>query len=428
MWARVSARTWYVRDRLMLRWSALNVLTGDGLLYALAACFSLVLGWKSSQSAQWQWGYMTVAPYAIAAVLAVLLGRRVVRRENVTRVVLLIIVVVGAVFIPLGLETQWRSQNGGHGDAQPEVGVIERSGKLLIRGEDPYRVYDKHGHLVNEIRGLPAFESFFPYFPLMGVFGLAAAGSKKSEGLTDARIVMTLMTLLASGWALALLRLTKKQKIRVAQVLIALPTGALFLSTGGDDMPILALMLLGVAALQRRQTNLAGISLGLAAAMKLTAWPLAAGALLVARNKVDRSSWKRLLMWIGAIVVVTTVPFVFRAPAAFMANVFAFLAGVTSPAASALPGHILTTWLPVLGHVLAPVAFLIGGYIATKYAQRHWPLSLSQLLGIMSVTFAVMMCVASATRIGYIIYPLNFALWSMVTQEHKASVPALVES
>jgi hypothetical protein len=33
----------------------------------------------------------------------------------------------------------------------------------------------------------------------------------------------------------------------VAQVLLALPTGALFLSTGGDDMPILALMLLGVA-------------------------------------------------------------------------------------------------------------------------------------------------------------------------------------
>ncbi|HEY5103988.1 MAG TPA: glycosyltransferase 87 family protein [Acidimicrobiales bacterium] len=431
MWARTSARTWNVRDRLLMRWNSLDALTGDGLLYALAACFSLVLGWKSHQSAQWQWGYITVAPYAIVAVVALLLARRVVRRENVARVVLLVIVVFGAVFMPLGLETHWRSLNGGHGDAQPEVGVIERSGQLLLEGQDPYRVYDKHGHLINEIRGLPAFESFFPYFPLMGVFGLPSAGSKKSEGLTDARIVMTLMTLLASGWALALLRLSRKQKIRVAQVLIALPTGALFLSTGGDDMPILALLLLGVAALQRRQTNLAGISLGLAAAMKLTAWPLAAGALLVVRNKGDRSTWKRLLMWVGAIVAVTTVPFVIRAPAAFMANVFAFplgLAGVTSPAASALPGHILTTWVPALGHVLAPVTFLIGGYFVTKFARRHWPLSLSQLLGIMSVTFAVMMCVASATRIGYIIYPLNFALWSLVTQEQKVTTPELVAS
>jgi hypothetical protein len=283
--------------------------------------------------------------------------------------------------------------------------------------------------VVNEIRGLPAFESFFPYFPLMGVFGLPSAATHESKGLTDARIVMTLMTLMASGWALALLRLTREQKLRVAQVLIALPTGALFLSTGGDDMPILALLLLGVAALQRRQSNLAGISLGLAAAMKLTAWPMAAGALLVTRNKEGRSTWRRVLLWMGAIVLVTTVPFVLRAPAAFMSNVFAFplgLAGVSSPAASALPGHILTTWLPALGHVLAPVSFLIGGYFVAKYAHRHWPLTLSQLLALLSVTFAVMMCVASATRIGYVIYPLNFALWSAVTQDHKVVAPELV--
>jgi Glycosyltransferase family 87 len=237
------------------------------------------------------------------------------------------------------------------------------------------------------------------------------------------------MTLLASGWALALLRLTKKQKIRVAQVLLALPTGALFLSTGGDDMPILALLLLGVAALQRRQTNLAGVSIGLAAAMKLTAWPMAAGALLVVRDPQGRSTWKRFIAWVGAIVAVTTVPFIFRAPAAFMANVFAFplgVAGVKSPAASALPGHILTTWEPVLGHVLAPLTFLIGGYFATKYLRRHWPLTLSQLLGLMSIVFLGMMCVASATRAGYVIYPLNFALWSAVTQVQSVPTPELV--
>lgn len=423
------ARLFDVRNRFVVRWAALGNLTSDGFLYALAACFSLLLGIESTQSAQWQWGYLTIAPYALAAVLAVSIGRRVLRREHLVRMILLGVVVIGAVFVPLGLETHWRQLDGGHGEAQPEVGVIERSGALLSKGQDPYRTYDKHGHLINEIRGLPAFESFFPYFPLMGVFGLPAADSKKSEGLTDARIIMTLMTLFASGWALALLRLSKEQKLRVAQVLIALPTGALFLSTGGDDMPILALLLLGVAALQRRHTNLAGISFGLAAAMKLTAWPMAAGALLVTRNSGDRSTWRRLLLWIGAIVLVTTVPFVFRAPAAFMANVFAFplgLAGVASPAASALPGHVLTTWFPVLGHVLAPVAFLIGGYFATKYIRRHWPLTLSQILALMSVTFVVMICVASATRIGYVIYPLNFALWSAVTQERKVLPPVLV--
>jgi hypothetical protein len=406
----------------MAKWNALNNLDRDGLLYLVAALFALVLGVTSTQPAQWQWGYLTIGPYALVALIAFVLARRVIRREHVARLTLLVVVLFGAVFIPLGLEAHWRH-------AQPEVGVISRAGQLLSKGKDPYFAYARHGHGINEIKGLPAFESFFPYFPLMGIFGLPSAATHESKGLTDARIVMTLMTLITSAIALRSLRLTRDQKIRVAQVLIALPTGALFLSTGGDDMPILALSLLGVAALQRRQSNLAGISLGLAAAMKLTAWPMAAGALLVARNERGQSTWKRVLAWMATIVVVTTVPFVFRAPAAFMSNVFAFplgLAGVASPAASALPGHVLTDWMPALGHVLAPVAFLVGGYFAAKYMRRHWPLSLSQLLGLLSVVFAVAMCVATATRIGYLIYPLNFALWASMTHERSPVEPELV--
>jgi len=406
------------RLRVMTWWTSLNTLTSDGLLYLLAAGFALVLGETSSQAAQWQWGYLAMGTYALAALAAFLLARRVVRRQHLVRLVLLSVVIVGAVAAPLGLEAHWRH-------AQPEVGVIARAGELISKGKDPYHTYDEHGHLIGAIKDLPKFESFFPYFPLMGVFGLPSAVTHKGKGLTDARIIMTLMSMIVSGWALALLRASKEQKLRVAQVLIALPTGALFFATGGDDMPILALMLLAVAALQRRQSNLAGISLGLAAAMKITAWPMAAGALLVARDPAGRATWKRVLAWIGAIVIVTTVPFAVRAPTAFMANVFAFplgLAGVSSPAASALPGHILTTWMPILGHILAPVSFLVGGYFATKYIRRHWPLTLSQILGVLAIVFLGLICVASATRVGYVIYPLNLLLWSSVTKD--ASVPA----
>ena len=412
------AMTSRTRLRVMTWWTSLNTLTSDGLLYLLAAGFALVLGETSSQAAQWQWGYLAMGTYALAALAAFLLARRVVRRQHLVRLVLLSVVIVGAVAAPLGLEAHWRH-------AQPEVGVIARAGELISKGKDPYHTYDEHGHLIGAIKDLPKFESFFPYFPLMGVFGLPSAVTHKGKGLTDARIIMTLMSMIVSGWALALLRASKEQKLRVAQVLIALPTGALFFATGGDDMPILALMLLAVAALQRRQSNLAGISLGLAAAMKITAWPMAAGALLVARDPAGRATWKRVLAWIGAIVIVTTVPFAVRAPTAFMANVFAFplgLAGVSSPAASALPGHILTTWMPILGHILAPVSFLVGGYFATKYIRRHWPLTLSQILGVLAIVFLGLICVASATRVGYVIYPLNLLLWSLVTKD--ASVPA----
>ena len=423
------ARLMTLRTRSVRWWVALNGLSSDAALYAISALFALVLGLTSTQGAQWQWGYLTVAPYAAAAGAGAVFGRMKFRREIVVRVVLLALVITGSVVIPLGLETRWRHQDPEMGFAQPEVSVIERSATYVTQGKDPYRTYDHDGRIIGEVKGIPAYESFFPYFPLMSVFGLPSAETHEGSGLTDARIVMSLMTLLASGAALFLLKASGKKKLRVAQALLALPTGALFLSTGGDDMPILALMLLGVACLERRANNAAGVSFGVAAAMKLTAWPLAVGALLVAKDNGGRSAWRRVALWITAIVLVTVVPFAVRAPWAFVTNVFAFplgLAGVASPAASALPGHILTTWWSPMGHILAPVTFLIGGYFVAKYAKRHWPLTISQLLAILSLVFLTMMCVASATRIGYVIYPINLALWSWVTVDQDVKEPVLV--
>jgi len=332
----------FARTRFLTWWGALPGLSSDALLYGLSAVFALGLGMTSHQGAQWQWGYLATGPYALCALVAYGLHRLKLRRTSMVRIALVALVLLGTVAIPLGLEARWRV-------AQPEVGVIQRAGDNLSKDRNLYPSYDKHGKLINPIPGLPAYQSFFPYFPLMGVFGLPSAETHKGKGLTDPRIAMSLLTLLASVLALGLLRTPVGKKIRVAQLLLALPTGALFLSTGGDDMPILALTLLGVTALQRRRNNFAGISLGLAAAMKLTAWPMAIGALLVARDSKSRSDWKRIAAWVVAIVVVTVTPFAIRAPWAFMSNVFAFplgLTGVASPAASALPGHILTTlWL-----------------------------------------------------------------------------------
>jgi len=414
----------FARTRLLTWWGALPELRSDALLYGLSAVFALGLGVTSHQGAQWQWGYLAAGPYALCAFIAYAFYRLRLRRTSAIRIALLGLVLLGTVAIPLGLEARWRV-------AQPEVGVIQRAGDNLSKDRNLYPSYDKHGKLINPIVGLPAYQSFFPYFPLMGIFGLPSAETHKTKGLTDPRIAMSLLTLLASGLALGLLRTSRKKKIRVAQFLLALPTGALFLSTGGDDMPILALTLLGVAALQRRQNNFAGISLGLAAAMKLTAWPMAFGALLVARDSKNRSDWKRIGLWVVAILAVTVTPFAVRAPWAFMSNVFAFPLGLTSvasPAASALPGHILTTlWAPA-GHILAPVTFLIGGYFMTKYLRRHRPLTLAQILAILSLVFLTMMCVASATRIGYLIYPLNFALWSWACTEVVVPEKELVQT
>lgn len=423
------ARLVGVRSSATRRLASLGGLGGDAALYSLSALFALVLGWTSKEPAQWHWGYLAAGAYAAVALVA-WWARHRVTRETAVRAGLLALVILGAVALPLGLETRWRHQDQSAGFAQPEVPVIERAGSLLSHGEDPYRAYVHDGRLVGAVKGVPAFESFFPYFPLMGVFGLPSAATHGRSDLTDARIIMSLMTLAVGALALALLRAPPERKLRVAQVLVALPTGALFLATGGDDMPILALGLLGVAFLQRRQSALAGVSLGLAAAMKLTAWPLALGALLVVRARDDRRAWRATAWIMASIVVVTVLPFAVKAPHAFVVNVFGFplgLAGVTSPAASALPGHILTTLWPPIGHVLAPLTLLVGGFYAVRYARRHWPLDLSRLLAMLAVAYAVLICVASATRVGYVIYPLNFALWSSVCATRRVErVPELV--
>lgn len=411
-------------ERLALRrnaarqwWSSLHPLTGDALLYALAALFSLGTGLYSTANAQWHWGFLSLGPYALAAVLALVGARVALNHEGTWRAALVGLVMLGAVVVPLAMEVHWRTEQPTRGFAQPEVLVIERAANDLIKDGTPYPSYWRNGHMVNAVPHLATYESFFPYFPLMSVFGLPHAESRTSSPLSDARVIMTIMTMLTSAAALALLRATRRQKIRIAQFLLVLPTGALFLATGGDDMPILALSLLGVAALQRRAHNVAGISLGIAAAMKLTAWPLALGALLVARDRRDAPAWRGVAAWMVAILGVTILPFAVSSPFAFMSNVVAFpmgLAHVASPAASPLPGHLLTdVWAPV-GHLLTPLTLLVGGYLTTRYARRHWPLDLSQLLAIMAAFSTALIFMASATRVGYLIYPLNFMLWSRV--------------
>jgi len=290
----------------------------------------------------------------------------------------------------------------------------------LLGLHDPYRSFIQNGHVVNEVSGVPAYESFFPYLPLMGIFGIPSAFVHHHGGFLDARWTMTAFSLVVLLIALKLVTADKMLKLRIAQVLLVLPTGALFVVTGGDDIPVLAGILLGAVLLKRRNNELAGFVLGLVAAMKLTAWPLTLGAPLVARKKDGKSARVILGSWATVTLAVIVTPFLLRAPHAFVVNVLEFplgLAGVASPAASALPGHILTTLYKPLGHLLGPATFAIGGYFIFRWAHRNHPIRLEQLLRVFAVSVSVMMLASSATRIGYVIYPINLWLWARVLRD-----------
>jgi len=401
-------------------WQRRGDLLGDAVLYGLASAFAGGTYLVSATVAQAWWGALSATPYLVVALLAWVASRQSWRSILRVRIVLCALAVLGAVVVPLVLMAQWRQATPSGNYAQPEVMVIERAANLLYDGHDPYQAIWLHGRLQHEVPNVPAYESYYPYFPLMSVFGAPAAITKHRSSATDARVVMSLVTVACLAGALLLLRLSGRHALRVTQILIALPSGAMFLATGGDDMPLLGMMLLGVAFLSRRRIHAAALVLGLTTAIKLTAWPLLLGATLVARDGQGRSRWRTMVVWSAAVVLSTVLPYVLLNPATFVSNVIAFPLGLThvvSPAASPLPGHLLTVlWAP-LGHILTPLTLLVGGYFLARYLRGHWPLTVSRMLAILALGTSVVILTASATRSGYVIYPMNFWLWSHVTKE-----------
>jgi phosphatidylinositol alpha-1,6-mannosyltransferase len=180
-------------------------------------------------------------------------------------------------------------------------------------------------------------------------------------------------------------------------------------------MPVVAFLLLAMVLAQRRQPFASGVVLGIVSAMKFTAWPLAALALFAARNRAGRR--RPGVMFLGMLVVAgpVVVPFALRAPWAFFDNVVLFplgLSGVNSPAASPLPGHLIVTAFPFLHRVLPVAVGLVGGAVLALYLYRRPPQTATQVCNVGGVVMAVITLLAPATRIGYLLYPINFFVWA----------------
>lgn len=389
-----------------------------------------------------QWGQMAAGPYALAgalmAVAAALTGRRVVRgrprsgihtrASRAARVVAFLIVLFGATVVPLALEVVWRAQGNAALHVQPEVVVVEQAGARAAGGDNPYRVIDRQGHIIVHQRAEPTYELYYPYLPGMVVFGLSS-DAKGVPKLTDARIQFLAFTLVVGLVALSRLRPRTDARFRALQVLTVLPTAALPLATGGDDMPVVALMLAGLVALQRRRPVLAGLALGAASSFKFTAWPMVALALFVVRDRDDRRAAGRYLLGVASISAPVVLPFAVGNPAAFVDNVIRFplgLAGVSSPAASALPGHILIALAPGAHRPYVIVVALVGGAALLWHLWRRPPADAAQLASLTGWVMTIAIVVAPATRVGYLLYPINLFVWAWMLR--RSDEPALPEA
>ena len=390
----------------------------DSILYAISALLVLAIARLTQLYTFRVWANFAAPGYLIAAIAAAIAvaSRRSRTGRGAMRLRLGIAAFscAAAVTMPLAYEVHARA--GGHIHLeQSEVVVIEQAAAGLAAGKDPYTAtFDERG-----LESRPQAQHHFAYLPLMLAFGLPRALFGPGQ-LTDARVVMALVTLAALATALARWPTTPARRLRMAQVAIVLPSGALFMVTGGDDLPVLALVLLGLVMLQRKD-RLAWPVLVAAALLKQTVWPVLL-VLLLSRH-VDRTETRPHTpgmlpgTWLIPAMSVS-VPFLLWQPGAFVRGVVLFPLGLTSGPAPDQP-PTLGSWVTGAAGLtgdrtlqIVLVAGLLGGVLAAGGAVL---LRLGRLTSLRTADqgcFAGLLMLAlivtsRISRVGYLIYPLD---------------------
>lgn len=435
------------------------------VLFGLSAVFAAVTALVTINPPERLWGELAVVSYAVSAVIAAVARWRAARRRRhhmsgrcsvvpacavpgATLAVLLSL--AGAVLAPLAWMASTRL-------GQPEVYVIIRSAKMLVHTGTPYAS-------PAALAAAHTWLAYDPYLPALVVFGVprTLAGGL----LTDPRVWFGAAFAITFGAALRVARVPRPAWWTI--LVTASPVIALPLAVGGDDLPVLGLVCLGLALADRvlpargstvrpqgtppdpqgpepldgqkapvtpslgpwpagrwRWPVAAGLALGLAAAMKATAWP----ALVVALILLARRGGWRAVGWftaaVAGLVVVTDGPVVVANPAATVANTILYPLGLTkvvSPAASQLPGHMLAglgTW----GHWAALTLMAAAGAgVAASLIIR--PPKDAQAAGWRLVLgLTLLFGLAPASRVGYFVYPLGLAAWLLLLRTARSGHP-----
>jgi hypothetical protein len=407
------------------RLCALPVLLQDAWLYLLSAIFAMATAFVAVSADYREWGEMAGVAYLLAGVVSLQVSARD-RRGTVgphtvsyTRRGLVGLLVLGAVLVPLVFELTWRAEAKQGAHAQPEVAVIERAGDRAAAGKDPYLSLPNSVGISpsNDAVAVDA-DAYFPYLPGMVPFGLINATSAPPE-IRDARVTLASFTLVVVALALVLSGASAARRGRAVQFFVVLPTAALPMVTGGDDLPVLALLFLGLVLAVRRQPVWAGIVLGLAGTLKFTAWPLLLLLLLAVRDREGRRAPLRYGLSLAIALPVVAVGFLIG-PSAFIENVVRFPLGfahVKSPAASPLLGQVLVNAFPDHRTLITLVMGVVGAAVVATVFVRHRPRSPAAVARFTAFALTVATVLAPATRFGYLIYPANLIVCAYVLDE-----------
>jgi len=350
------------------------------------------------------WAIWAAAAYGATAVILWL-----TRHRNVPLIMPLLVSLAGALAAPL----TWLATR-----VKPtaEVQVIWQSAVLLLQHGTPYLPQGQ----------LDSVLSYNPYLPVMAVFGVPKAlGATGLWG--DPRVWLTAVSVALIWAAFAIAAPHRhcedcRHGVLLSTVFIAAsPVIAFPLAVGITDPPVIALMFVALALIARPSgLYRAAAALGVAAAMKATAWPaVPVFTVMLAARDGARRAWRfaaaTVVIAIGLAVVMA--PEAVASPYSFLQNTVLFPLGLTkhkTPAASPLPGHLLAD-TGMAGHWAAVGLLAAAGAGFVVWLIVRPPRDARAAAWRLAVGLAAMFTLAPATRWGYFVYPIGLTAWLLLT-------------
>src|SRR6202011_747411 len=169
----------------------------------------------------------------------------------------------------------------------------------------------------------------------------------------------------------------------------------------------------------------AALAIGIACAMKITAWPaVPVIAVMIAARDGRRAAWRFTAgsaVTAGAAIA-AAAPAALARPSVFLHNTVLYPLGLTrhlTPAASPLPGHLLAA-TGTAGHWAAISLLLAAGLAVMAWILLRRPADDRAAAWRLAAGLCVMVILAPATRWGYFAYPLGLLGWLGLTGRDRA--------
>ena len=385
-----------------------RLLIANGAFAIYATALAVITG-----HADRTWAIWAAAGYGVTTVIFWL-----TRHKNVPLILPMLVALAGALAAPV----TWLASRVA---PTAEVKVISESAYLLLHHGTPYL---GAGQLDNVL-------SYNPYLPVMALFGMPRAlGATGLFG--DPRVWLTAVSI-ALIWAAFSIAAPHRHcddcryRVLLSTVfIVASPVIAFPLAVGITDPPVIALMFLTLALIAKPSgLTRAAAALGVAAAMKATAWPAVPvlTAMLAARDGV-RKAWRfaaaTIVIAIGLAVLLA--PAELASPYSFLQNTVLFPLGLTkhqTPAASPLPGHLLAD-TGMAGHWAAVGLLAAAGVAFVVWLIVRPPRDARAAAWRLAIGLTAMFTLAPATRWGYFVYPIALIGWLLLTRPPTA-VPSI---